>query len=92
MKKSYTFTPQNVCSRKMALVIDDGVIVSLDVTGGCQGNLLGISKLIVGMKASDAIAKLSGIQCRGSRTSETSCPDQLSIALTKIASGEIKED
>ena len=36
---------------------------------------------IGGMKVEDAIAKLEGIKCRGSRGGETSCPDQISKAL-----------
>ena len=40
----------------------------------------GISRLVIGMKASDAIARMQGISCSGKGTS---CPDQLSIALTE---------
>ena len=47
-------------------------------TGGCNGNLNGISKLITGMKAEDVIEKLEGTRCG---MNETSCPDQLSKAL-----------
>lgn len=47
-------------------------------TGGCNGNLSGISKLIKGMKAADVIEKLEGTRCG---FKDTSCPDQLSKAL-----------
>lgn len=47
-------------------------------TGGCNGNLNGISKLIQGMNARDVIEKLQGTRCG---VNETSCPDQLSKAL-----------
>ena len=47
-------------------------------TGGCNGNLNGISKLIKGMNARDVIEKLEGTRCG---VNETSCPDQLSKAL-----------
>ncbi|HBA68490.1 MAG TPA: TIGR03905 family protein, partial [Lachnospiraceae bacterium] len=50
-------------------------------TGGCNGNLQGISKLVEGMDAKDAIQKLKGIRC-GFKS--TSCPDQLAQALESM--------
>ena len=63
---------------------DEGIITSCQFVGGCQGNTKGISQLVVGMKAKDVIDKLSGIPCRGSRTGDTSCPDQLAKGLKEI--------
>ena len=78
--KTYTFQPRGVCSREIQVDLDDqGVIQSLRVTGGCSGNLQGISRLVEGMGVQDAIEKLQGIQCGWK---PTSCPDQLSKALT----------
>ena len=77
-----TFKPNNVCSREMTIEIDDnGVIAKASVIGGCNGNLQGICRLIEGMKVEDVISRLKGIKCRGSRTGETSCPDQLALGL-----------
>ena len=56
----------------------DHTIQSVSVMGGCNGNLKGICKLLAGMKAEDAIARMKGTTC-GSRP--TSCPDQISRAL-----------
>ncbi len=75
------FDPQGVCSRHMTVSAENGVITDLKVFGGCDGNLQGISRLVVGMKVEDAIGRLSGISCNGRGTS---CPDQLSIALKKL--------
>lgn len=75
---TYTFTPRGVCSRRMTVELEDGVIRAVHVEGGCDGNLQGISRLVVGMSAQDAIARMKGIRC-GFRP--TSCPDQLSQAL-----------
>jgi len=86
MKKVLEFTPQGVCSRLMRITVEDDVVVSLEVMGGCQGNLRGISKLVEGMKVEEVIKRLEGITCRGSRTGQTSCPDQLSKALKEINS------
>ena len=80
--KTITFKPNNVCSREMTIVVDDnGVISSAQVIGGCNGNLQGVCRLIEGRKADDIIKTLKGIKCRGSRTGETSCPDQLALGL-----------
>lgn len=75
---TYTYTPKGVCSRRMTVELEDGIIRSVRVEGGCNGNLQGISRLVVGMTARDAIERMKGIRC-GFRP--TSCPDQLSQAL-----------
>ena len=62
---------------------DDHIIQDVHFTGGCNGNLQGICKLVTGQKAEDVIFKLEGIRC-GFRS--TSCPDQLSKALRKAIS------
>ena len=77
-----TFKPSNVCSREMTIEIDDnGIISKASVVGGCNGNLQGVCRLIEGRKAEDIVKTLKGIKCRGSRTGETSCPDQLALGL-----------
>lgn len=57
---------------------DNGLIRNVVFTGGCNGNLQGISRLVEGMKVEEAIYKLEGIRC-GYKS--TSCPDQLARAL-----------
>lgn len=85
---TYTYYPQGTCSRVMNLELKDGIIKKLEIVGGCSGNLQGISKLVVGMPAKDAIARLRGIRCG---FKPTSCPDQLSIALEKALEAETTE-
>ncbi len=75
-----TYHPQGTCSRQMTVEVEDGIIKNVEILGGCNGNLQGISRLVIGMKASDAIEKLKGIRCG---FKPTSCPDQLAIALQK---------
>ena len=76
-----TFKPNNVCSQEMTLEVENGIVVRADVVRGCQGNLQGICRLIEGRRADEIIKTLKGIKCRGSRTGETSCPDQLALGL-----------
>ena len=75
---TYTYQPKGVCSRQMTFDIEDGVIRSVDIVGGCSGNLQGISRLVEGMKVEDAIERMRGIKCG---FKPTSCPDQLAQAL-----------
>ena len=77
---TYEFYPRGVCSRKMVFDIENGVVKSMEVIGGCNGNLKGISSLVCGMKIEDVIERLSNITC-GSKP--TSCPDQIASALKK---------
>lgn len=72
------YQPKGVCSTSIDIEVDNGIIKSVTFTGGCSGNLQGISKLVEGMNAQDAIARLKGIRC-GFKS--TSCPDQLAKAL-----------
>lgn len=72
------YQPQGVCSRQMIIEVEEGMVTSLQVVGGCHGNLQGISKLVEGMKVKDVIARLEGVRCGGK---PTSCPDQLAQAL-----------
>ena len=76
----HIYRPRGVCSREMRVEVEDGIIRRVEVVGGCNGNLKGISRLLVGMRAEDAIEKLEGVRCG---FKPTSCPDQLSKALRK---------
>lgn len=77
--------PQGVCAREMVITYDDnGVITNAGIIGGCQGNTQGVCALIEGRKITDVVKALEGIKCRGSRTGETSCPDQLAKGLKEL--------
>ncbi len=81
----YHYRTQGTCSQEIAIELDGDTVRSVVFTGGCNGNLQGISRLVEGMKAEDAIAKLKGIRC-GYKS--TSCPDQLSKALEEVLAEE----
>lgn len=74
----YRYTPQGVCSMQMIFQIDEGIIKSLKIIGGCPGNTVGVSKLVVGKTVDEVIEMLKGIQCG---VKGTSCPDQVAQAL-----------
>ena len=74
----FTYIPRGVCSRQFNFDVEDGVVKSAEIIGGCHGNLQGISKLIVGMPVDEVISRLKGIRCG---MKPTSCPDQIACAL-----------
>ncbi len=77
----YHYRTRGVCSQEMRIELnDDHTIKGVAIIGGCNGNLQGISRLVEGMKAEDAIERMRGIRCG---FKDTSCPDQLAIALTE---------
>ena len=77
----YNYRTKGVCSKEMHIELnDDHTIKHVEVIGGCNGNLQGISRLVEGMKADEVIRRLKGIQCRAG----TSCPDQLARALERM--------
>ena len=70
---TYTRRNHGTCSLQTEVELNpDHTIVSVNVLGGCNGNLKGIGQLLVGMKAEDAIARMKGTLC-GHKA--TSCPD-----------------
>ncbi len=76
----FTYGTQGTCSSKITFEIndDDKRLHNVKFVGGCPGNLQGISRLVEGMKAEDALERLSGIAC-GEKP--TSCGDQFSRAI-----------
>ena len=76
---THTRRNRGTCSVQTLVELnDDHTIARIEVMGGCNGNLKGISQLLVGMKSEDAIARMKGTTC-GFRP--TSCPDQIALAL-----------
>ena len=75
------YKTKGTCSTSIDVELKDGVIDSVKFTGGCNGNLQGISALVIGMKPEEAISRLKGIRCG---FKPTSCPDQLAHALEEM--------
>lgn len=77
---SYDFEPRGVCSRNIHIELsDDGsTIEGMGFTGGCNGNLKAVSKLVTGQRVDDIVEMLAGNTCGPRRTS---CADQMTIGL-----------
>lgn len=76
------YQTKGTCSTAIDVEVKDGRIESVKFTGGCNGNLQGISALVKGMPVEEAISRLKGIRCG---FKNTSCPDQLAKALESMA-------
>ena len=74
----YTFRPRNVCPSRIDFTIDGNVIRGIRFTGGCNGNLKAIGKLLEGKTVEEIESALRGNTCGGR---PTSCADQLAIAV-----------
>ena len=76
----FTYRTKGTCSQEILFDVDGKTVKNIEFIGGCNGNLKGISRLLKGMKAEDAIERMEGTTC-GPRP--TSCPDQIAKNLKK---------
>ncbi len=75
-----TSRTSNVCSTKIDFDLIDGKVYNVVFTGGCNGNLKAIGKLVEGMDREQLVQTLKGNTCG---SSFTSCADQLARAVEK---------
>ena len=79
---THTYKTHGICATQIKFDKDEkGVITNISFTGGCNGNLKAISKLVDGMTADEIASKLSGNTC-GMKS--TSCADQLAKAVLSV--------
>lgn len=78
----YTYSPKGVCAMQIDFEINEGIVSDVKFTGGCNGNLKAISKLVDGMSAEKISEVLLGNTCG---MKDTSCADQLAKAVTEAA-------
>lgn len=76
----YDYPTEMVCSRLISFDLNDDVVTNVVFTGGCNGNLKAIGKLVDGMTVEQIEGYLKGNLC-GMRP--TSCADQLAKAVRK---------
>ena len=79
------YKTKGTCSSYIDIEMDGDIIKSVSFTGGCNGNLKGISKLVEGMDIDEVIRRLDGVRCG---MKPTSCPDQLAQALKQYKASQ----
>ncbi|MFR5600964.1 MAG: TIGR03905 family TSCPD domain-containing protein [Lachnospiraceae bacterium] len=74
----FEMTPKGVCPRKISFDLEGDVVTNVAFTGGCNGNLKAISKVVEGMTVQQIEGFFSGNTCGNNNTS---CADQLAVAV-----------
>ena len=74
----YEYNPKGVCSKLIEFDVEEGKIRNVKFTGGCNGNLKAIGRLVEGKEVKEIHDILKGNIC-GMRN--TSCADQFALAL-----------
>lgn len=77
----FSYKTNGVCSRKIDIEVENGIVKNVKFEGGCNGNTQGVSALVKGMRVEDVILRLENIKCG---FKNTSCPDQLAKALKTV--------
>ena len=75
---TYQYRTRMVCASAITFDINGDVITNVSFTGGCNGNLKAISKLVNGMTVDQIESVLGGNTCG---FKPTSCADQLAKAV-----------
>lgn len=71
---SYLYRTKGTCSSQIEVELDGKIVKNVKFTGGCNGNLQAIPKLVEGMSIDEVERRIGGISCNGKGTS---CGDQL---------------
>lgn len=76
----YHYRPRGVCPMQIAFDLEGSVVHNVEFTGGCNGNLQAISRVVDGMTVEQIEGYFKGINCNGKGTS---CSDQLATAVRR---------
>lgn len=76
--QSYHYKPHDICPMKISFDLEDDTVHNVSFTGGCNGNLKAISRVVEGMTVGQIEGYFKGIRC-GNKS--TSCSDQLAVAV-----------
>ena len=72
------YRTQGTCSSNIEIEVENDIITDVHFTGGCNGNLKAIPKLVEGLTVAQVEEKIGGIKCG---FKNTSCGDQLARAI-----------
>ena len=70
----FDYKPHGVCPMRISFDLDGDTVHNVSFTGGCNGNLQAISRVVEGMTVEQVEGYFRGISCNGKGTS---CSDQL---------------
>ena len=58
---SYIYKTKGTCSTQIEVELDGNIVKNVKFTGGCQGNLQAIPRLVEGMTVEEVERRISGI-------------------------------
>ncbi|MCL2637683.1 MAG: TIGR03905 family TSCPD domain-containing protein [Oscillospiraceae bacterium] len=76
--KTYEYQPKNICAQKITFALENGEIHDVKFHGGCSGFSKGMTNMLEGANAEEAIRRLEDVTCQNRGTS---CPAELAKAL-----------
>ena len=76
--KTHEYQPKGVCAQKITFTLDGDIITDVKFHGGCGGFSKGVSNLLEGASAKEAISRMENVNCQNRGTS---CPAELAKAL-----------
>ena len=65
----YVYKTKGTCSTLIELELEGNIVHNVKFTGGCNGNLQAIPKLVEGLTVEQVEQKIGGISCNGRGTS-----------------------
>ncbi len=74
----YQYKTKGTCASMIDVEIEGDIVKEVKFTGGCNGNLQAVSKLVYGRPVDEVLSCVEGISCNGKGTS---CGDQLAKAI-----------
>ena len=83
----YSYKTKGTCSTLIEVELDGKIIKNVVFTGGCNGNLQAIPRLVVGLTIDEVEQKIGGISCNGR---PTYCGDQLAKACREAYEASLK--
>lgn len=83
----HIYETKGVCSSEITFDLDGDKVKNIKFYGGCNGNLKAIATLCDGLTVDEIEKKLKGNTCG---FKNTSCADQLAIAIRKAYDEEHK--
>ena len=65
---SYTYKTKGTCSTQIEVELDGNIVKNVKFTGGCNGNLQAIPRLVEGMTVDEVERRIGGIRCNTKNT------------------------
>ena len=80
----YVYKTKGTCSQLIELELEGNIVHNVKFTGGCNGNLQAIPKLVEGLTVDQVAEKIGGISCNGRVLPVVTSLQEPVVRLTKL--------